>query len=99
MCNRFCATGGMGIATLTGLDTKGGTAVSVGSEVGGSDRKLIRTVSCSSGAAESPRPGGRVIRTVSFFGSFASAMVILTGETKSLSKISRFVTPQLTLGQ
>ena len=97
--NGFCATGGLGIGTVPGLDTKGGTAVGVGSEVGGRDGRLIRTVSSSSGAAASPRPGGRVIRTVSFFGSFASAMVILTGETKSLSKISRFVTPQLTLGQ
>jgi len=97
--NGFGATGGLGIGTVPGLDTKGGTAVGVGSEVGGRDGRLIRTVSCSSGAAASPWPGGRVIRTVSFFGSFASAMVILTGETKSLSKISRFVTPQLTLGQ
>src|SRR5207237_2669113 len=90
--NGFCDTGGLGIGTLPGLDTKGGTAVGVGSEVGGRDGRLIRTVSSSSGAAASPRPGGRVIRTVSFFGSFASAMAILTGETKSLSKISRFVT-------
>ena len=97
--NGFCATGGLGIGTVPGLDTKGGTAVGVGSEVGGRDGRLIRTVSCSSGAAASPRPGGRVIRTVSFFGSFASAMVILTGGTKSLSEISRFVTRELTLGQ
>jgi hypothetical protein len=96
--NGFCATGGLGIGTVPGLGPKG-VAVGEGSAVGGRDGRLIRTVSSSSRAAASPRRGGRVIRTVSFFGSFASAMVTLTGETKSLSKISRFVTPQLTLGQ
>jgi hypothetical protein len=96
--NGFCGTGGLGIGTLPGLGTKG-AAVSGGSEVGGRDGRLIRTVPCSSGAAASPRRGGRVIRTVSFFGSFASAMVTLTGRTESLSEISRFVTRQLTLGQ
>ena len=95
--NGFCATGGLGIGTLPGLGTKG--AVSGGSEVGGRDGRLIRTVSSSSRAAASPRPGGRVIRTVSFFGSFASAMITLRGGTKGVSEISRFVTRQLTLGQ
>src|SRR5439155_25744779 len=70
-----------------------------GSEVGGRDGRLIKTVSSSSGAAASPRRGGRVIRTVSFFGSLASGMVTLTGGIMSLSEISRFVTRQLTLGQ
>src|SRR5438477_171035 len=97
--NGLGATGGLGIGTVPGLDTKGGTAVGVGSEVGGRDGRLIRTVSCSSGAAASPWPGGRVIRSVRFLGSLASAMVIFTCETQRLSKISRFVTPQLTLGQ
>jgi hypothetical protein len=96
--NGFCATGGLGIGTLPGLGTKG-AAVGGGSEVGGREGRLIRTVSSSSGAAASPRRGGRVIRTVSFFGSFASAMVTLTGGTISLSEISRFVTRQVTLGQ
>ena len=96
--NGFCATGGLGIGTVPGLGNKG-AAVGEGSEVGGRDGRLIRTVSSSSRAAASPRRGGRVIRTVSFFGSFASAMVSLTGGTKSLSEISRFVTRELTLGQ
>ena len=96
--NGFCATGGLGIGTVPGLGNKG-AAVGEGSEVGGRDGRLIRTVSSSSRAAASPRRGGRVIRTVSFFGSFASAMVTLTGGTKSLSEISRFVTRQLALGQ
>jgi hypothetical protein len=96
--NGFCATGGLGIGTVPGLGNKG-AAVGEGSEVGGRDGRLIRTVSSSSRAAASPRRGGRVIRTVSFFGSFASAMVTLTGGTKSLSEISRFVTRELTLGQ
>jgi hypothetical protein len=68
-----------------------------GSDVGGRDGRLIRTVSSSSGAAASPR-GGRVIRTVSFFGSLASAMVTLTGGIMSLSEIPRLVTRQLRLG-
>ena len=96
--NGFCATGGLGIGTVSGLGIKGAD-VGGGSEVGGRDGRLIRTVSSSSGTAASPRRGGRVIRTVSFFGSFASAMVTLTGGTESLSEISRFVTRQLTLGQ
>jgi hypothetical protein len=70
--NGFCDTGGLGIGTLAGFATSG-------SEVGGPDGRLIRTVSSSSGEAASPRRGGRVIRTVSFFGSVASAMAILTG--------------------
>jgi hypothetical protein len=76
--NGFCDTGGLGIGTLPGFGTSG-AAVGGGSEVGGREGRLIRTVSLSSGAAASPRRGGRVIRTVSFFGSFASAMVALTG--------------------
>jgi hypothetical protein len=83
---------------LPGLGTKGAD-VGGGSEVGGREGRLIRMVSSSSGTAASPRRGGRVIRTVSFFGSLASAMVTLTGGTGSLSEISRFVTRQLTLEQ
>jgi len=71
--NGFCATGGLGIGTLPGFGTSGAD-VGGGSEVGGREGILIRTVSSSSGAAASPRRGGRVIRTVSFFGSFASAI-------------------------
>jgi hypothetical protein len=89
--NGFCDTGGLGIGTLAGFGTSG-------AEVGGRDGRLIRTVSSSSGEAASPRRGGRVIRTVSFFGSLASAIVTLTGGITSLSEISRFVTRQLTLG-
>ena len=96
--NGFCATGGLGIGTVPGLGNKGAAVGGGGSEVGGRDGRLIRTVSSSSGGAASPR-GGRVIRTVSFFGSLASAMVTLTGGIISLSEISRFVTRQLTLGQ
>ncbi len=96
--NGLCATGGLGIGTLPGFGTSGAD-VGGGSEVGGREGRLIRTVSLSSGTAASPRRGGRVIRTVSFFGSFASAMVTLTGGTISLSEISRFVTRQMTLGQ
>lgn len=95
--NGFCDTGGLGIGTLAGFGTSGAD-VGGGSEAGGRDGRLIRTVSSSSGAAASPREGGRVIRTVSFFGSLASAMVTLTGGIMSLSEISRFVTRQLTLG-
>ena len=91
----FCDTGGLGIGTLPGFGTSGAD-IRGGSEVGGRDGRLIRTVSSSSGGAASP-PGGRVIRTVSFFGSLASAMVTLTGGIISLSEISRFVTRQLTL--
>jgi len=94
----FCDTGGLGIGTLPGLATKGAD-VGGGSEVGGREGRLIRMVSSSSGTAASPRRGGRVIRTVSFFGSLASAMVTLTGGTRSLSETSRFVTRQLTHGQ
>jgi len=96
--NGFCDTGGLGIGTLPGFGTNGAD-VGGGSEVGGRDGRLIRTMSSSSGAAASPRRGGRVIRTVSFFGSLASAMVTLTGGIISLSEISWFVTRQLTLGQ
>lgn len=96
--NGFSATGGLGIGTLPGLASKGAD-VGGGSEMGGREGRLIRTVSSSSGTAASPRRGGRVIRTVSFFGSLASAMVTLTCGTRSLSEISRFVTRQLTLGQ
>jgi hypothetical protein len=95
--NGFCDTGGLGIGTLTGFGTSGAD-MGGGSEAGGRDGRLIRTVSSSSGEAASPRPGGRVIRTVSFFGSLASAIVTLTGGITSLSEISRFVTRQLTLG-
>jgi hypothetical protein len=96
--NGFCDTGGLGIGTLAGFATTGND-IGGGSEAGGRDGRLIRTVSSSSGAAASLRQGGRVIRTVSFFGSLASAMVTLTGGIMSLSEISRFVTRQLTLGQ
>src|SRR5439155_536601 len=96
--NGFCDTGGLGIGTLPGFGTNGAD-VGGGSEVGGRDGRLIRTMSSSSGATASPRRGGRVIRTVSFFGSLASAMVTLTGGIISLSEISWFVTRQLTLGQ
>jgi hypothetical protein len=92
------ATGGLGMGTFPGFGTKG-TAVGGGSEAGGRDGRLIRTVSSSSGTAASPPRGGRVIRTVSFFGSFASAMVSMTGGKMSLSEMSRFVTRQLTFGQ
>ena len=92
--NGFCDTGGLGIGTLTGFATSG-TEVGGGSEAGGRDGRLIRTVSSSSGEAASPRRGGRVIRTVSFFGSLASAMGTLTGGITSLSEISRFVTRQI----
>ena len=95
--NGFCDTGGLGIGTLPGFGTNG-AEVGGGSEVGGRDGRLIRTMSSSSGTAASPRRGGRVIRTVSFFGSLASAMVTLTGGIISLSEISWFVTRQLTLG-
>jgi len=98
--NGFCDTGGLGIGTLAGFATSGTADMGGGSEAGGRDGRLIRTVSSSSCAASSsPRRGGRVIRTVSFFGSLASAMVTLTGRIMSLSEISRFVTRQLTLGQ
>jgi hypothetical protein len=77
--NGFCDTGGLGIGTLAGFATSG-TDMGGGSEPGGRDGRLIRTVSSSScAAAASPRRGGRVIRTVSFFGSLASVMVTLTG--------------------
>lgn len=77
--NGFCDTGGLGIGTLAGFATSG-TDMGGGSEAGGRDGRLIRTVSSSScAAAASPRRGGRVIRTVSFFGSLASVMVTLTG--------------------
>jgi hypothetical protein len=94
----FCATGGLGIGTVPGFGTSGAD-VGGGSEVGGRDGRFIRTALSSSGAAASPRRGGRVIRTVSFFGSLASAMVTLTGGKMSLSEIPRFVTRQLTLRQ
>ena len=74
----FCDVGGLGIGILPGFGTSGAD-VGGGSEVGGRDGRFIRTVSSSSGAAASPWRGGRVIRTVSFFGSLASAMVTLTG--------------------
>jgi hypothetical protein len=96
--NGFCDTGGLGIGTLAGFANSGADMVG-GSGAGGRDGILIRTVSSSSGAAASPRRGGRIIRTVSFFGSLASAMVTLTGGIMSLSEILRFVTRQLTLGQ
>ncbi len=97
--NGFCDTGGLGIGTLAGFATSG-TDMGGGSEAGGRDGRLIRTVSSSSCASSSsPRRGGRVIRTVSFFGSLASAIVTLIGAIMSLSEISRFVTRQLTLGQ
>lgn len=69
-----CEEGGRGIGTLPGLGASG-TDVGGRSEIGGRDGRLIRTVSSSCGATVSPRRGGRVIRTVSFLGSLASAMV------------------------
>ena len=96
--NGFCDTGGLGIGTLAGFATSG-TDMGGGSDAGGREGRLIRTVSSSSGAAASPHRGGRVIRTVSFFGSLASVMVTLTGGIMSLSEISRFVTRQVTLEQ
>ncbi len=77
--NGTCDTGGRGIGTLPGFGTSG-VDVGGGSDVGGRAGRLIRTVSSSCGATASPRRGGRVIRTVSFFGWLASAMVTLTGE-------------------
>jgi hypothetical protein len=71
-----CDTGGRGIGTLLGF---GASGVGGGSDVGGRAGRLIRRISSSSGAPASPRRGGRVIRTVSFFGWLASAMVTLTG--------------------
>jgi hypothetical protein len=83
--NGTCDIGGRGIGTLPGFGTSG---VDVGgdSDVGGPAGRLIRTVSSSCGAAASPRWGGRVIRTVSFFGSLASAMVTLTGGKNKIAK-------------
>lgn len=83
--------GGRGIGTVPGFGASG-VAVGGGCDVGGRAMRLIRAVSSSRGATASPRPGGRVIRTVSFFGSLASAMVTLTGRRTSLSEISEFVT-------
>jgi hypothetical protein len=96
--DRFCDPGGLGNGTFPGFGT---SAADVGedSEAGGRDGRFIRTVLSSSGAAASPRRGGRLIRTVSFFGSLASAMVALTGGKMSLSEISPFVTRQSTLRQ
>ena len=74
--NETCDTGGRGIGTLPGF---GASGVGGGSDVGGRAGRLIRTISSSCGATASPRRGGRVIRTVSFFGWLASAMVTLTG--------------------
>jgi len=91
--NGFCDIGGLGTATLPGFGARGAD-VGGGSEVGGREGRLIRTVSSSSGVVASPRRGGRVIRTVSFFGSFASAMVTLAGGISNLSEISRLVTAQ-----
>ena len=91
--NGFCDIGGLGTGTFPGFGTRGAD-VSGGSEVGGREGRLIRTVSSSSGVVASPRRGGRVIRTVSFFGSFASAMVTLAGGISNLSEISRLVTAQ-----
>ena len=91
--NGFCDIGGLGTGTFPGFGTRGAD-VGGGSEVGGREGRLIRTVSSSSGVVASPRRGGRVIRTVSFFGSFASAMVTLAGGISNLSEISRLVTAQ-----
>ena len=87
-----CDTGGRGIGTLPGF---GASGVAGGSDVGGRAGRLIRTVSSSCGATASPRWGGRVIRTVSFFGWLASAMVTLTGGKIRLPKIGYFVTGKL----
>jgi hypothetical protein len=83
--------GGRGIRTVPGF-AGSGVAVGGASDAGGRAGRLIRTVSLSCEATASPRWGGRVIRTVSFFGSLASAMVTLTGGKTSLSEISGFVT-------
>src|SRR5215467_5733130 len=69
--NGTCDTGGRGIGTLPAFGTTG-TVVGGGSDVGGRAGRLICTVSSSCGAATSLPLGGRVIRTVSFFGSLAS---------------------------
>jgi len=89
--NGTCDTGGRGIGTVPGFDA-GGPDVDGGCAVGGRAGRLNRAVSSSGGATASPRRGGRVIRTVSFFGSLASAMVTLTGGKMSLSETSGFVT-------
>jgi hypothetical protein len=75
-------TGGLGIRTSPGFGASGADAGG-GSEMGGREGRFIRTVSSSSAPAASPRRGGRVIRTVSFLGSLASAMVTLRGDNKS----------------
>ena len=92
--NGTCDTGGRGIGTLPGFGTSG-VDVGGGSDVGGRAGRLIRTVSSSCGATASPRRGGRVIRTVSFFGWLASAMVTLTGGKIRLPKIGYVVTGKL----
>jgi hypothetical protein len=90
--NGTCDTGGRGIGTLPGF---GASGVGGGSDVGGRAGRLIRTISSSCGATASPRRGGRVIRTVSFFGWLASAMVTLTGGKIRLPKIGYVVTGKL----
>jgi len=71
--------GGRGIGTVSGVDA---TDVGGNCDVGGPAGRLIRTGLLSSGATASPRCGGRVILTVSFFGSLASAMVVLRLENE-----------------
>ena len=81
--------GGRGIETVPAF---GASVVGGGCDVGGPAGRLSRTALSSCGATASPRRGGRVIRTVSFFGSLASAIVTLRGGKTSLSEISGFVT-------
>jgi hypothetical protein len=75
--------GGRGIGTVPAF---GASIVGGGCDVGGPAGRLIRTALSSCGATASPRRGGRVIRTVSFFGSLASAMVTLRVEKRVCQK-------------
>src|SRR5437868_4239387 len=86
--------GGRGIATVPGFDSSG-AEVWGGSDAGGREGKLIRTVSSSCGRA-SPSRGGTIIRTVSFFGSLASAMIRLKCGIRRLPEIFAVVTGELT---
>ena len=87
---------GSGMAAVATRAGEGESAEADGAFAGGRVGKLIRTVSRDSAAPDEGELGGgeTVMRTVSFFGSFESAMRIGRPD-RTLPDVANFVTPEV----